>query len=170
VSVQDRDAVAANQAVLTVVNLSALEVELELPENQAAGVAPGIAAEIGYGGTTYPGKVVAIAPEVRDSMVRGTVSFAGDMPAGLRQNERVSVRILLERRSQVLKLPRGPFVEAGGGHSVYVVQGEVATRRPVQVGVSGVSEVEVVKGLRAGERVVVSDTSDFEGAETVLIR
>jgi HlyD family secretion protein len=170
VSVQDRDAVAANQAILTVVNLSALEVALELPENQATGVAPGTPAEIGWGGKTYPGRVVAIAPEVRDSMVRGTVSFASAMPAGLRQNERVSVRVLLERRSQVLKLPRGPFLEAGGGRSVYVLQGEVATRRPVDIGVTGVAEVEVVKGLRPGDKVLVSDTSDFEGADTVLIR
>jgi len=80
------------------------------------------------------------------------------------------VRVLLERRTGVLKLPRGPFLEAGGGRSVYVVKGEVATRRAVDIGVTGVTEVEVVKGLRAGEKVVVSDTSDFESAETVLIR
>ena len=170
VSVQDRDAVAAHQAILTVVNLSALEIELELAENQSVGVAPGTPAEIAYGGKTFPGKVVAIAPEVVDSQVRGTVSFDGEVPPGLRQNERVSVRVLLERRAGVLKLPRGPFLEAGGGRSVYVVKGEVATRRPVDIGVTGVTEVEVVKGLRAGEKVVVSDTSDFEGAETVLIR
>jgi HlyD family secretion protein len=170
VSVQDRDAVAAHQAILTVVNLSALEIELELAENQSAGVAPGTPAEISYSGKTYAGRVVAIAPEVRDSQVRGTVSFSGEVPAGLRQNERVSVRVLLERREGVLTLPRGPYLEAGGGRFVYVVKGEVATRRAVQVGVTGVSEVEVVKGLSAGEKVVVSDTSDFESAETVLIR
>jgi len=170
VSVQDRDAVAAHQAIVTVVNLSALEVELELPENQATGVAPGTPAEIAYGGATYPGKVVTIAPEVVDSQVRGTVSFAGEAPAGLRQNERVSVRVLLERRRQVLKLPRGPFLEAGGGRSAYVLRGDVATRRPIQIGVTGVAEVEVVAGLRTGDRVVVSDTSGFEGAESVLIR
>lgn len=169
-SVQDRDAVAAHQAILTVVNLSALEIELELAENQSTGVAPGTPAEIAYAGKTYPGRVVAIAPEVVDSQVRGTVSFDGEVPPGLRQNERVSVRVLLERRAGVLKLPRGPFLEAGGGRSVYVVAGEVATRRAVDIGVTGVTEVEVVKGLRAGEKVVVSDTSDFEGAETVLIR
>jgi len=170
VSVQDRDAVAANQAIVTVVNLSALEVELDMPENQATGVAPGTPAEIGYGGATYPGKVVAIAPEVKDSAVRGTVSFAGAPPPGLRQNERVSVRVLLERRSQVLKVPRGPFLEVGGGRSAYVIRGDVATRRPIQIGVTGVSEVEVTAGLRAGDKVVVSDTSDFEGADSVLLR
>lgn len=170
VSVQDRDAVGQSQPLVTVVNLAALEIELELPENGAAGVTPGTAAEISYGGGTFAGKVVAIAPEVRDSQVRGTVAFAGAPPAGLRQNERVSVRLLLDRRTRVLKLPRGPFLEAGAGRSVYVVADGVALRRAIRIGVTSVSEVEIVSGLRAGERVIVSDTSEFDGAENVLLR
>ena len=170
VAVQDRDAVAANHALLTVVNLTALEIELELAENQAAGVTPGTAARVAYAGRELPAKVVAISPEVRDSQVRGTVAFSGQAPAGLRQSERVSVRLLLDRRVRVLKLPRGPYLEIGGGRSVYVVADGMAVRRPVRIGVTSVSEVEIVGGLRAGERVVVSDTGGFEGAERVLLQ
>jgi len=170
VAVQDRDAVAANHALLTVVNLTALEIELELAENQAADVAPGTAALVAYAGRELPAKVVAISPEVRDSQVRGTVAFTGQAPAGLRQSERVSVRLLLDRRVHVLKLPRGPYLEVGGGRSVYVVADGMAVRRPVRIGVTSVSEVEIVGGLRAGERVVVSDTGGFEGAERVLLQ
>jgi HlyD family secretion protein len=169
VGVQDRDAVAENQPLVTVVNLSALEIELELPENHAADVAPGTAAEIVYAGRKVAARVVAIAPEVRDSQVRGTVAFVGQPPAGLRQNERLSVRLLLDSRTRVLKLPRGPFLEAGAGRTVYVVEDEVAVRRPVRIGVTSVSEVEIVSGLRAGERVVISDTSEFGGADNVLL-
>jgi HlyD family secretion protein len=170
VNVQDRDAVGQNQPLLTVVNLTALEIELELPENEAAAVAPGAAAEVSYGGRTVGGRVVAIAPEVRNSQVRGTVAFDADPPAGLRQNERVSVRLLLDQRTGVLKLPRGPFLESGAGRSVYVVEDGVAVRRAIQVGVTSVSEVEIVSGLRAGEHVIVSDTSKFDGADNVLLR
>ncbi len=46
----------------------------------------------------------------------------------------------------------------------------MAVRRPVQVGVTSVSEVEVVSGLAAGERVIISDTSAFEGADSVLLQ
>ncbi len=161
---------AENQPLMTVVNLTALEVELELAENQAADVTPGTAAEIAYGGRKLAGKVVAIAPEVRDSQVRGTVAFAGTPPAGLRQNERVSVRLVLDRRVRVKKLPRGPFLEAGAGRAVYVIDDGMAVRRPIQVGVTSVSEVEIVRGLSAGERVIISDTGAFEGADSVLLQ
>jgi HlyD family secretion protein len=170
VNVQDRDAVGPNQAVLTIVDLSAFEVEFDVPENYATLLAPGTRAEILYEGRTYPGKVTVVSPEVRDSQVRGTVVFDGDTPPGLRQSQRVSVRMVLERKSGVLKTARGPFLESGGGRHAYVVEDGIARRRDIGVGAVSVSEVEIVRGLREGERIVVSDTSVFEGAGTVLVR
>jgi len=170
VALQDRDAVAPNQAVLTIVDLSAFEVEFDVPENYAALLAPGTRAEILYEGRTYPGRVTVVSPEVRDSQVRGTVVFDGATPPNLRQSQRVSVRMVLERRSNVLKTARGPFLESGGGRYAYVVEGGMATRREVQVGAVSVGEVEILRGLSEGQQLVVSDTSVFEGANTVLIR
>jgi HlyD family secretion protein len=170
VNVQDRDAVAANGPLMTVVNLSTFEVEFDAPENYATDLLPGTPAEILFEGRAHAGKVTAVSPEVRDSQVRGTVVFDGDHPAGLRQSQRVSVRILLERKPGVLKVTRGPFVESGGGRLAYVVEDGLATRREIELGAMSVSAVEVVRGLREGEQVVVSDTSIFQNARTVLIR
>ena len=170
VNVQDRDAVAQNQAVLTVVNLSAFEVEFDIPENYASDMTPGTVAEILYEGKTYPGRVTTVSPEIRDSQVRGTVVFDGETPPGLRQSQRVSVRMVLEHKTDVVKTARGPFLESGGGRQAYVVENGVAVKREIQVGAVSVSEVEITKGVSPGERVVVSDTSVFEGARSVLIR
>ena len=170
VNVQDRDAVTQNQALLTVVNLSAFEVEFDIPENYASDMAMGTQAEILYEGKTYPGRVTAVSPEIRDSQVRGTVVFDGETPPGLRQSQRVSVRMVLERKTGVVKTARGPFLESGGGRNAYVVDNGVAVKREIQVGAVSVSEVEITKGVNPGERIVVSDTSVFEGARTVLIR
>ena len=170
VNVQDRDAVGPNQAILTIVDLSAFEVEFDVPENYAALLAPGTRAEILYEGRPYPGRVTVVSPEVRDSQVRGTVAFDGETPPGLRQSQRVSVRMVLEQKNGVLKTARGPFLESGGGRYAYVVEGGIARRREIAVGAVSVSEVEILRGLGEGERIVVSDTSLFEGAGTILIR
>ena len=66
-------------------------------------------------------------------------------------------------------LPRGPFVENEGGRAAYVMDGDLAVRRPIQIGATSVSAVEIVSGLQAGERVVVSGTDTFEDAERVSI-
>ncbi len=170
VAVQDRDAVAANQAILTVVNLSKFEVEITLPENYSADAVPGTPALILYEGKDYPGRLTAISPEIKDSQVKGTVVFEGEPPSGLRQSQRVTSRLVFESKPDVLKLPRGPFLESGAGRVAYVVKDGLATRREIAVGVVSVSAVEIVSGLSEGESVVVSDISDFAGAGTILIR
>jgi HlyD family secretion protein len=171
VAVQDRDSVPAAAPVLMLVNLATYEVEITVPENYGADLAPGAEARIVYEGREYPGKVTAISPEVKDSQVKGTVVFEGDAPSGLRQSQRVSVRLLFETRRAVLKLPRGPFLESGAGRTAWVVDASgVAVRREIETGAVSVSEVEVARGLVEGERVILSDTTEFGPAKNVLVR
>jgi HlyD family secretion protein len=169
-SVEDRDAVSQGQALIGVVDLSDLEVEVGIPENAADQVAPGVPAAMTIDGVEYEGAVTRVAPEVRNGQVVGRVAFAGGVPPGLRQNQRVATRLLLDRRDGVLKVPRGPFLESGGGRSVYVVDDGLARRREIEVGAISVAEVEVVGGLSEGDEIVLSDMSRFDGAETVRIR
>jgi HlyD family secretion protein len=170
VAVQDRDAVVRGQPVLTIVDLSAFEVEIDVPENYGREVPSGTPAEILYEGKTYEGRVTAMSPEIRDSQVRGTVAFVGDPPDGMRQSQRVTTRIVLERRNGVLKVPRGPFLESGGGRRVWVVDQGIASLREIQVGATSVGEVEILRGLEPGETIVLSDTTLFGAAKTVLLR
>jgi HlyD family secretion protein len=170
IPVQDRDAVIANQPVLTVVNLDAYEIEFSLPENEAAEAGPGTPVRVLYEGREYDAKVTAISPSVADSLVKGRAAFAGAIPPTIRQNQRVSLRLLFETRARVLMLPRGAFLQSGGGRLAYVVRDEVAIRTPITTGARSLSHVEVTDGLRAGDQVIVSDTSEFTGASRVLLR
>jgi HlyD family secretion protein len=168
--VEDRQAVARNDALITVVDLTALEVELAVAENLADEVTPGTPAMITVGGETHRGAVVGISPEVEGSRVRGRVAFAAELPGGLKQNQRVSVRIILETRSDVLKVARGPWLEAGSGRTAYVVADGLAELRTIETGATSISEVEIVSGLGRDEEIVISDTSAFDGARRVLVR
>jgi HlyD family secretion protein len=169
VAVQDRDAVAPNQAVLTVVNLTSLELEVALPEEYAGETVIGTPATIAFNGREYQGRVTAISPEVVGNQVAGTVAFT-EQPAGLKQNQRLTTRLVFESKKNVLKVARGAFVDAGGGRSAWVVDGEMATRRDVTLGATSASEVEVLDGLEVGEKIVVSDTTAFGDVRTVLMR
>lgn len=170
ITVQDRDAVGANQPVLTVVNLDAYEIEFSLPENEAAEAGAGTPVRVLYEGREYDGKVTAISPSVSESLVKGRAVFVGATPATLRQNQRVSLRLLFETRRDVLMLPRAAFLQSGGGRLAYVVVDDVATRMPITTGARSLSHVEITGGLRAGDQVIVSDTSEFSGTQRVLLR
>jgi HlyD family secretion protein len=170
VPVEDRDAVVRGQAIVGVVDLSDLEVEVNIPESYADDVSPGVEAEVLVDNARRPGKLIRVAPEVRSGQVEGRVAFTGGTPAGLRQSQRLSTRLVLARQTGVLKVPRGPFLEAGGARWVYVVKDGLARRRNVRVGAVSVTEVELLGGVEAGEEIVLSDLSQLQGAETVRLR
>ena len=170
IAVSDRDAVSSSQPLLTVVNLSSLELEIAVPEEYAPFTVIGTPATISFGGNDYRGQVTAISPEVSGSQVNGRVAFAGAAPPGLKQNQRLTTRLVFDSRKGVLKVPRGAFLESGGGKFVYLVDNGVATKHPIDVGVIGATEVEIASGLKEGDRIVLSDTTGFNGATAVLLR
>jgi HlyD family secretion protein len=160
--------VAESAPLLTVVDLSAFEIEFQVAESYAADIKPGLAADITLGGRSIPGTVTAISPEVRQNEVTGRVKFNAAQQPGLRQNERASVRIVLDERDAVVKFERGSGIDEAT-RAVYVVRGDHATRTPVELGAASVSEIEVLRGLSPGDAVIVSDTHDFNNAPELLI-
>ncbi|HTQ00077.1 MAG TPA: efflux RND transporter periplasmic adaptor subunit [Casimicrobiaceae bacterium] len=168
-AVANRSVVPANTALLTLVDLSVLEVELEVPETYAADLGIGMAVEITTPDGKAAGKLAALSPEVVRNQVLARVRFTGPQPANLRQSQRVSARLLIDERPNVLVLPRGPFVESGGGRIAYVVENGVADRRPIRIGATSVSAVEVIEGVKEGDKVVIAGSDAFENAQRVSI-
>jgi HlyD family secretion protein len=160
--------VAESAPLITVVDLTAFEIEIQVAETYAGDIKPGMYADIALDGRKHAGIVTAISPEVRQSQVTGRVKFSQAQPPGLRQNQRASIRVVLDERDDVLRFERGSFVD-DATRSLFVVRGERAVRVPVELGASSVAEVEVIRGLAAGDRVIVSDMRDFDGADQVTV-
>lgn len=165
----ERASVAQNAPLLSVVDLTAFEIEIQVPESYGDDLGLGMEAEVTYGARKYAAKVSAISPEVRQGQVTGRLRFSGEAPQGLRQNQRLTTRVILESRENVLKVARGPFLEAGGGRVAYVVHEDVATRAAIEIGSMSVAEVEIARGLNEGDSIIVSNVSQFEGAQSVRL-
>ena len=164
----DQTHVARSAPLVTVVDLSALAIQFQVAESLSDGIKPGQPADITLDGQTVQGVVTAISPDVQDGWVTGRARFAGSQPVGLRQNEQAAVRIVLGRHDDVLKVERGAFLSPETRHA-YVLRGNEALRVPVELGGASISEIEVLRGLAAGDRVVISDTSAFDDANEVRI-
>lgn len=162
--------VAANAPVLSVVDLSVFEVEIRVPESFARDLEIGMPAELRSAGTAYPAQVSAVSPEVVNGEVVARLRFdAGSQPPGLRQSQRLTARILLDTRKDVLMVARGPFVDQDGGRTAYVLDGSTAVRRPITAGATSLSAVEIVDGLQPGDRIVIAGSDLFDNAERVRI-
>jgi HlyD family secretion protein len=164
---QERAQVAENAPLVTVVDLTALEIEFQVAETYANEILPGMNAEVTLDGRKLTGNVAGISPEVRNSQVTGRVRFA-EQPKGLRQNQRASVRIVLDERNDVPKVARSAFNDSDT-RFVYVVRDDEAVRIPVEFGAAAIGEIEIRNGLAPGETVVLSDMRDYKDAPSVSI-
>lgn len=168
--VEQKAAVARDMPVMAVVDLSQFEIEAQVPESYADDLTPGMRAEVNSGGRRYPARVVAVSPQIVGNQVTSRLRFAGEAPPNIRQNQQLTTRILLQEFTDVLTLPRGQFLDSGGGRVAYVLDGDgLATRREINVGARSLGAVQVIDGLTAGERVIISSIDQFQGAATVLI-
>lgn len=162
VQVPQGTSVVANGPVLSVVDLSRFEVEIKVPESFARDLGIGMPAQVTGNNATYAAEIAAVSPEVVNGEVTARVRFAdGKQPPALRQNQRLSVRIMMDTRHDVLMVERGPFLEQDGGRFAWVVDGSNARKQPITAGAASLDNVEILSGLKAGDRIVVSGTDQF---------
>jgi len=168
--VEQKEAVSRDTPVMAVVDLTRFEVDAMIPESYADDLGIGMIAEIRVSGERFDGQLVAVSPEIINNQVASRIRFTGDMPTGLRQNQRLTTRILLAEHHDVLQVQRGQFLDSGAGRLTYVINDNgVAERRQIETGALSLGAVEIVSGLEPGERIVISNLDPFRGADTVLL-
>lgn len=163
--------VSRGATVARIADLDSFRVEGTVSDLHSSRLAEGLPVRVVVDGETLPGRLASVHPTIEDGVVRFTVELEDPSHRKLRNNLRVGVLVVTGRERDVLRVPKGPFTASGTG-SLFVVEGEAAhsaRRRPVRLGATGHEYVEVVDGLRRGERVIVSDMSDYDHLDRVEI-
>ncbi|MBE0370200.1 efflux RND transporter periplasmic adaptor subunit [Pseudoalteromonas aurantia] len=168
-NVQQKNAVAKNQSLLSIVDLSRYQLEVQIPESYADDLALGMEAEITLNQQTYKGELVAISPEILKGRVQGKIRFNDESLTGLRQNQRLTTRVILEKKNNIHYLPRGQFLNTYNGQFAYVIANNSAVKTPIKIGSRSLAKVEVITGLKVGDTVVISDSEIFKDAPSVRI-
>jgi membrane fusion protein (multidrug efflux system) len=142
--------------LFSLADLSALELELHIPERDAASVQKDTLVEIELvDGTTFTAKVFRKAPIV--DAVTGTVKFtvrAEERPASAVPGAFARARVLVAARDEVASLEREAVFEIEGVPHVYVVADGKARRREVKTGLEGSGRIEIVSGIEASDVIV----------------
>ena len=158
--------------VARVANSEDLKAELRVQESQVKDVAPGQKVIIRAGNNEAMGTVGRVELEVQDGIVLVDVYFDELPPAGARFDLRIDGLILLEKLDDVLLLRRPVFSQENISLPLFVVdpQTQTATRRQIRVGKASTDAIEILDGLREGEQVIVSDTSDYNQQQQFTLR
>ncbi len=159
-NVDEGNLASSSTTLFEIADLGELELDLHLPEREAASVEVGAAVELTLlDETSFQARVIRRAPIV--DALTGTVKFtvrATEFPDRAVPGAFTRARILLESRQGVTSLPRTAVFELEGVHHVYVIRDGEAHRVPVELGLEGEERVEIVGGVDV-EAVIVKDAT-----------
>ena len=155
-----------------VVEPGRLKAVLNVPETQAKDVAIGQRASIDTRNGVIAGHVVRIDPAARNGTVSIDVALDGALPPGARPDLTVDGTVEIERLPNALYVGRPAFAQANTSIEVFRIEpdGRTATRVRVQFGRGSVNAIEIVDGLKEGDRVILSDLSQYDDHARLKLR
>lgn len=148
-----------------------LKARLAIPETLAKDVAIGQVVRVDTRNGIVDGEVVRVDPAASGGTVTVDVALTGALPRGARPDLNVVGRVELERLPEVVHVRRPAFVQSDATMGLFVVDadGAYATRVPVQIGRLSATTVEVVAGLSVGDRIILSDMTQWDATDRVKL-
>lgn len=145
--------------------------ELQIQELQVLNVQRGQQVSISTRQNVIEGKVTRIAPTVENGMVQVDVELIGDLPSEARPDMNIEGTVNIDSIDNAVFVNRPAYAQRDVTMGLYRVStdGSSAMRIPVQLGQATANQVQVINGLRAGDKIIVSDTSGFEHHDEILL-
>ncbi|MFB3904073.1 MAG: efflux RND transporter periplasmic adaptor subunit [Acidobacteriota bacterium] len=170
--VQVGQQLAAGSIIAKVAQPERLQAELKVPETQVKDVAIGQPVQVDTRNGIIPGTVARIDPAVREGTVTVDVDLEGPLPPGARPDLSVEGIIEIERLADVVYVGRPAFGQPNSTVGMFRIEkdGKTAVRVTVKLGRSSVNTIEVVEGLKPGDRVILSDTSSYDSYDRIELR
>jgi multidrug efflux pump subunit AcrA (membrane-fusion protein) len=150
-----------------------LKAVLRVPDAQAKDIALGQSVTIDlHNNSTVKGRVMRYDPAANGGNVTVEVQITDPIPPGVRSQQTVDGRIEIENLANVLHVGRPSYGSAPGNVGLWVLtpDGKEATLVPVELGSASVSQVQIKKGLTVGQKVIISDMSQFDNTNRVRIK
>jgi multidrug resistance efflux pump len=164
--------VVPGQVLATVAQPGRLKAELRVPETQARDVVVGQSVDVDTRNGIIKGHVMRVDPSVQTGTVTVEVALDGALPKGARPDLSVDGTIEIERLNDVLHVGRPAYGQGESTVGLFKLDagGNYASRIPVKLGVSSVTTVQVLSGLKVGDRVITSDMSQWDNVERVKLK
>ena len=161
--------VDAGQTVAKVSELRNFRVEATVSDFYARYLEPGQAVRVGYSGQSMAGRVQTVLPEIKDGTVTLVVALAQPGHPLLRNRLRVDAYVITAQKADALVADAGPAFNGKGRQEVFLVEGGGARKVPVELGLGDGHSVEILSGVKPGDRLIASDMSRYRDLESIRI-
>lgn len=163
--------VAEGERIAVISDLNHFKVEGEIADSYGDRVAVGSKAIVKIGSEKLEGIVANVTPLSRNGVISFTVQLADDNHPRLRSGLKTDVYVMCDVMDDVMRVANGSFYTGPGTYDLFVMEGEdELVKRKVRLGDSNFECVEVVDGLKPGDRVVTSDMKEFKERDNLKIK
>lgn len=163
--------VALGTNLARVADPTRLKAEIRVAETQARDIQIGQTASIDTRNGLIPGRVSRVDPSVQNGTVTVYVTLTGALPRGARPDLSVDGTIELERLVNVIHVGRPAFGQENSTVTLFKLEsgGDYANRIQVELGRSSVSAIEIRQGLQPGDKIILSDMSQWDTANRIKL-
>ncbi|NVM78850.1 HlyD family secretion protein [Duganella sp. SG902] len=161
--------VSTGQLVARVSELNNYKVEASLSDFHARALSAGQQVLVEQGNVKLRGEVQTVLPEIQNGTVKLLVTLAEPHHSILRNKLRVEVNIITEQKQNTLLADYGPAFNGRGPQDIFVVRDGIARKTTLNIGASDGKNVEILSGARAGDQLIISDTSRYKDRDSVRV-
>ena len=163
--------ISPGQKIGQVNDLSDYKVEAMIDEHYIDRVRSGLSATFERQESSYGLSVRKVFPEVREGKFRTEFIFTGERPDNIRSGQTYYINLELGQPTKGIIIPKGTFFQSTGGSWIFVLDadGKKAYRRSIRIGRQNPQYYEVLEGLEAGERVIVSSYESYKDNQVLIL-
>lgn len=163
--------ISPGQKIGQVNDLSDYKIETLVDEHYIDRVRPGLSAAFERQGASYSLTVRKVFPEVREGKFRTEFIFTGERPDNIRSGQTYYINLELGQPTEGIIIPKGTFFQSTGGSWIFVLDadGKKAYRRSIRIGRQNPQYYEVLEGLEAGEKVIVSSYESYKDNQVLIL-
>lgn len=154
--------VNTGQLIAKVSEQNNFKVEATVSDFYARYLQAGQKVRVEYSGHILKGEVQTILPEIQNGTVKLIVSLAQPNHPVLRHKLRVEANIVTEKKFNSLIVDAGPAINGKGRQDIYVLEAGYAVKKNLEIGLGDSKVVEIIRGVKAGDKLVISDVSRFK--------
>jgi HlyD family secretion protein len=166
---QEGALVRRGDVIARIADLTSFRVDATVSDIHAGRVRTGMPAVLRVNDLDLQATVADVFPTIENGAMRFTVGLAEPSHAGLRPSLRGDVLVITDRKPRALRVKRGPFAD-NAARQAFVVRGNRAVRVPIEIGLAGVDDVELLSGVTDQDELIISDMKDYMHLSEITIR
>ncbi|MFZ4262605.1 efflux RND transporter periplasmic adaptor subunit [Sphingobacterium sp. HJSM2_6] len=152
--------------------LTGFKIRADIDEHYINRIFPDLQGQFNIGDKSYQLRIKKVYTQVKDGRFQVDMEFVGDKPESIRRGQTLSIRLALSDETKALLLAKGGFYQQTAGNWIFKLDksGTTAYRVDVQLGRQNPQFYEVMGGLKAGDKVIVSSYETYDKIQELSIK